>query len=309
MLNKIYLLIIILFFFCNISLAKDNIFIVSIVEDQIITNHDIYKEASYLKILNPKITELNEEQIQVIAKDSLINEIIKKNEIKKVLDMNKENTFINDYIKDFYTKLDFNSEVDFKNFLISSSSYTFEEIRDKIKIEMMWNELIYLKYGNQVNINKENLLKKIDGLTNEVRSEYKLSEIVFKKDKEISFEDQIKKIKSSIIEIGFDNTANIHSISESSKLGGNIGWINENNLSKVIYTKIKNLNKDEVSDVIQIGNNFLILKVNEIRKKDISIDKEEELKKMVKFETNKQLNQFSKIFFDKTKINYSINEK
>ena len=31
-------------------------------------------------------------------------------------------------------------------------------------------------------------------------------------------------------------------------------------------------------------------------------------KKMIKFETNKQLNQFSKIYFDKSKINYSINE-
>ena len=29
---------------------------------------------------------------------------------------------------------------------------------------------------------------------------------------------------------------------------------------------------------------------------------------MVKFETNKQLNQFSKIYFDKSKINYTINE-
>ena len=46
-----------------------------------------------------------------------------------------------------------------------------------------------------------------------------------------------------------------------------------------------------------------------LEKKNISINKDEELEKMIKFETNKQLNQFSKIYFDKSKINYSINEK
>ena len=215
---------------------------------------------------------------------------------------------INDYIKSFYTKLNFSNETDFKNYLNNSSSYSFKEVREKIKMEMMWNELIFLKYSDQVNINKKPL-KKIDNLKNQVRNEYKLSEIVFQKDKNLTLDQSIKKVQSSIIEIGFDNTANIYSISESSKLGGNIGWISENNLSEKIYNKIKNLNQNETSDIIQIGNNYLILKINQIRQINIPVDRDEELKRMIKFETNKQLNQFSKIFFDKTKINYSINEK
>ena len=72
---------------------------------------------------------------------------------------------------------------------------------------------------------------------------------------------------------------------------------------------IVNLQKNEVSDVIQIGNNYLLLKIDDIRLINIPINQEEELKKMTIFETNKQLNQFSKIFFDKAKINYTINEK
>jgi peptidyl-prolyl cis-trans isomerase SurA len=58
-----------------------------------------------------------------------------------------------------------------------------------------------------------------------------------------------------------------------------------------------------------MGNRYLILKINDVREISIPINKEDELNKMIKFETNKQLNQFSKIFFDKSKINYSINEK
>tara|TARA_B100000902_G_scaffold128480_1_gene127758 strand:+ start:1263 stop:2192 length:930 start_codon:yes stop_codon:yes gene_type:complete len=309
MFKKIFSLI---FLFCllfNIALSKEKVFILAIIEDKIITNHDVLKESDYLKILNPNLEQLDKQQIRKIAKNSLINEIVKKNEIEKVLDFSKENTYLKEYIKNFYTKLNFQNEVEFENFLLKSSTYTLNEIKEKIKIEVMWNELIFLKYNDQVTINKEKLNERINELNDQIRREFKLSEIVFKKNKNVNLNVEIEKIKSSISEIGFNNTANIYSISESAKLGGDIGWINENNLSKKIFNNIKNLKKDEVSEVIQIGNNYLILKINEIRQINIPINKNEELNKMISFETNKQLNQFSKIFFDKAKINYSINEK
>ena len=52
----------------------------------------------------------------------------------------------------------------------------------------------------------------------------------------------------------------------------------------------------------------MILKIEKIRIKQVEIDKKKELEKMIKFETNKQLNQFSRIFFNKSKMNYLINE-
>ena len=309
MLNKVYLTFLIFMIFSSVISAKENIFIVSTVEGQILTNHDILKEENYLKILNPQITQLNKEQIKKIATESLINEIIKKSEIKKILDMSQENEFVSEQMKILFRRLNFKDEGEFKNYLLNSSSYSYEEIQEKIKIEIMWNEIIYLKYNDQINIKKENLLKKIDTIDNQTRTEYNLSEIVFQKKKGIDLNNQIKKIKSSIVDNGFNNTANIYSISESSKLGGDIGWVDENNLSEIIFKKIENLKKNEITDIIKVGNNFLILKINEIRQKNIPIDREKELEKMIKFETNKQLNQFSKIFFDKAKINYSINEK
>lgn len=309
MIKKICLPILILLILCNVSLAKEKVFIALTIEDQIITNHDINKESEYLKILNPNLNQLANDQVHEIAKNSLVNEIIKKNEIKKVLNFDQESVYLNDYIKDFYTKLNFENETELKNYLISISNYTFNQIKEKIKTEVMWNELIYLKYNDQVNINKSKLLRRIEGLKDKTRKEFKLSEIVFKNKKNNELDLEINKIKSSINEIGFKNTANIYSISESAKLGGDIGWINENNLSEKIFNMIVNLQKNEVSDVIQIGNNYLLLKIDDIRLINIPINQEEELKKMTVFETNKQLNQFSKIFFDKAKINYTINEK
>ena len=285
-----------------------NIFIKTTVNDQIITNFDIKKESEYLKILNPNLSNLNQNQILLLAKNSLINEIIKKKEFGRIFDINEDNNLVNEYLKNLYTKLNFDNELDFKNSLIDKNNYNLDEIKEKIKIEILWNEFIYLKYKNQVKINKTVLVKKIEEMSNEERIEYLLSEIVFKKkNEEINL--LIKKIQTSINEIGFNNTANIYSISESSKFGGKIGWVSESNLSPSIFNSLKKINEGQLTDVLQIGNSFIILKIEKKRSKKVTINKNEELNKMIKFETNKQLNQFSQIYFNKAKLNYSINEK
>ena len=169
--------------------------------------------------------------------------------------------------------------------------------------------MIYLKYANQVNIDKNKLQGRINKMTKETTKEYQLSEIAFKRKKNENFDELVNKIYVSIKEVGFNNTANIFSISDSAKFGGKIGWVKENNLSEIILSNLRNLTEGEQTKIIQSGNNNLILKIDKIRIKNIRIDKEDELKKMIKFETNKQLNQFSKIFFDKSKIKNKINEK
>jgi len=308
MLKKKFLVLFFIITFNVDCFAKNNIFILVAIDDQILTNFDVKKEAEYLETLNPNLKQLNKDKIFEISKRSLIKEVIKRKEIQKVFDIEKSNPFVNDYLKEIYTKLNFNNEDEFKNYLLNNSSYTFDEIKKKLNIEIMWNELIYFKYGKQVKIEKEKLIKKIEKLSDQITKEYQISEIVFKKDKNNDLNSIVNKINKSILEIGFNNTANIFSISDSSKFGGKIGWINENNLSDAIYKEFKNLEEGEHTEPLIIGNNFLILKIEKIREKNVSIDKEQELEKMIKFETNKQLNQFSKIFFDRAKMNYSINE-
>ena len=308
MFKKIYLILLILSFSNSFAVSNNDVYIFATVNDKIITNFDIKKEINYLKILNPNISKLEKEKILELSKNSLINELIKKSELEKFFDLDKENPFADEYLKNLYLKLNYTNEKVFENALIKSNNYSINQVKKKLRIEILWNELIYKKYGNQVKIDKNILIKKVESFKNKTLNEYLLSEIIFKKSKGENIDNLINDIKLSIQEIGFDNAANIYSISDSSKMGGNIGWIKENNLSDVVYANLKNMNKGEYTDVIQLGNNYLILKINEIRTEKILINKEEELNKMIKFETNKQLNQFSKIYFDKTKINYNINE-
>ena len=164
MFKKIFFILCVSILLINNSFSKNNVFIVVTVDEEILTNFDIKKESDYLKALNPKLTQLTKEKIFEISKVSLINEIIKKKEIEKVLNLESENTFLDDYLKSIYTKLNFNNESDFEKYLSNTANYPLDKVKQKLKIELMWNELIYLRYNEQVKINKKKLLKKIENL-------------------------------------------------------------------------------------------------------------------------------------------------
>ena len=304
----IYIIILFQLALCSSSIAKINI-IVS-VDNEIITNYDVLKESRYLRILNPNLDNLNKEQITELAKQSLIKEIIKKKEVSKFISLEEKNhPFINERLKDLFVKLGYEDQKAFESVLLNNETYSFKEIEFKIKIELYWNELIFNKYNNQVIINEKELNEKINKLKNKKRREFFLSEIVFRKKKGEDLNDSILKIKKSISEIGFDNTANIYSVSESSKFGGKIGWLKEEALSKEIYESINNLEVKEYSDVIKIENNFIILRIDEIKIVENKIDKEKEKEKLIQIERNKKLEKFSRIYFSKVKRNYLINEE
>ncbi|MGL3827107.1 peptidylprolyl isomerase [Candidatus Pelagibacter communis] len=308
--NNVIKTLIILICTCSyLSLdVKANIFIDVRVNDQIITNYDIQIESAYIKILNPDLQNITKKQLYNLSRKNLITEIIKKSEIVKFVNIKQKNPLIDNYFEDLYKRLGYQNENEFLSMLKNKNSYTKDQIKNKIKIELIWNELIYSKYKNQVKIDKKKLSEKVNSLNNKLYKEYLISEIVFRKVKDKTIEDLKSEILLSIKEIGFENTANIYSIAESSKFGGKVGWINANNLSKNLLIKIENLENGKNTDIIKISNSFIILKKNDTKIKELKINKEKELEKLINFETNRQLDQFSKIYFDKSKINYFVNE-
>jgi len=311
MIRKFFLLCVILVWqliFTNFSFSK--VEIIASVNNEIITNYDLKKESGYLMILNPKMNELKNNIIIKLAKESLIKEIIKKEELLKFIDLNEENDFANQYFNDVLVRLGYKDEIEFNKDLLKYESYTLEEVKFKSKIEIYWNDLIYNKYNNKININKKKLEKKIKELNVNDKKEIFLSEIVLNREKnDLDHEKLIDKIKTSINEIGFSNTASVYSISESSKFGGKIGWFEKTNLSEKIYEKIKSLEINEYSEIIEINNNLLILKVDDIRDVKKIIDKEKELERLILIEKNKKLEDYSIMYFNKVKMNYFIDEK
>ena len=289
-------------------MSSINFRIILKIDNQIVTTYDLEQERNYLLALNPRLNEVDEKTLLNIAKKSIVKEVIRKNEILKYKELNLQNSQINTVLEKMINDLNFSNLQQFQNYLMSYS-ISIDEIRGKIEIENEWKNLIYAKYSKSINIDKASLQSKIDNISEkEFLIEYNLSEIIFSKQNNNNLKEVEKKIFESINEIGFENTANLYSISDSAKVGGKIGWIRKDNLSAEVVEKLKNLKQNSNSPVIEIGNNYLILKINEIKETPVKIDKKKELEKMIMIETSKQLDKFSNIFYNKIKLNSKISE-
>tara|TARA_B100000900_G_scaffold377281_1_gene360609 strand:- start:2005 stop:2940 length:936 start_codon:yes stop_codon:yes gene_type:complete len=306
--KKVIILIYIFFSLTNSSLSKINFEIIMKINNKIITTFDIEQEMNYLLALNPQLDKIKDKELKLIAKKSIIKEKIKETELLKYNELKIENFKFENYMNNLIKNLDFSSQDEFLNYLMNFN-VTIDYLKNKIFIENEWKNLIYAKYKNSVKINKIELNKKLDDISkNKTSLEYNLSEIVFKKKNDISLTELIDEIVESIENIGFENTANIYSITDSSKVGGKIGWIRENNLSEEINKNLINLDKNSYSKPVQIGGNYLIIKINDTRNIPLKINKDEELEKMIMIETTKQLEKFSNIYFNKIKLNSKISE-
>tara|TARA_B100000963_G_scaffold69278_1_gene57685 strand:+ start:4460 stop:5395 length:936 start_codon:yes stop_codon:yes gene_type:complete len=306
--KRITILALIFFLINNFSYSKIDFRIVMKINNQIITTFDLEKESNYLLALNPKLKDLSKNDLLDLAKRSITKEMIRKSEITKYKDLNLQNSQINNVLDSITQNLGFANQSQFEVYL-RDFNISIDDLREKIEIENEWKNLIYSKYSSSIKIDKVSLANKIDTLSKEKFSvEYNLSEIVFDKKQNISLKEYSKKIYESIEINGFENTANLYSISDSSKVGGKIGWVKKNNLSSEINSELNNLKINSHSNLIQINNNYLILKINDMKEIPIEIDKQKELDKMIMIESSKQLDKFSKIFYNKVKLNSTISE-
>ena len=278
------------------------------IDNEIITSLDIKKESRYLITLNPNTKNLSKDQIYLISKNSLIREKIKKKEILKNFEIiNIEQDILEELIKNMFDKLNINSRNEFINYL-NKNKLTIDHVEEKIKMEVMWNRLVYLKFKSKIKINSEAIKKEILKNQKTGSKKYYLQEILFDIKKNENIQKKNNLIQDSINKQGFEKTALLYSISSTSQNNGNIGWISASSLNKNIYDKIKNLKAGEISKPITIPGGFLILKILEMKIVQEEIDVEKELSKVIKNKTNSQLNQYSLIFYNKIKKDILIDE-
>ena len=307
---KYFFFLIILFsIISNKSIYSSEVYVVSKVNNIIITNVDVENEYRYLIALNNDLKNIDKKKIMKLAKNSIIREKIKETELKNHFDLNKENKYIDRILVNFYKALDLKNEKEFINYLLNYD-LLFDEVKKKIVIEAAWNDLIYTKYIDKIQIDEQKIKKKINKLISDKKRQnvYLLSEILYNENNAENNENKYKLIKKSIAEIGFKNTANIHSISDTAKLGGQIGWINESQLSKIIKKKIAKLKIGEYTEPITIPGGILIINLDNIKTQEENLDFDVEFNKQIIFEKNTQLNQFSKIYYNKIRKNSNISE-
>ena len=309
---KIYLIK--LFIFVNFSfLLIDYSFsfenrIILKIDDEIITSVDIENEKNYLIALNPNIKNLNEKRLNEIAKNSLLKEKIKEKEILNYIEIIKlDQDFLKQLIEQRYLRLNLKSKNEFLDYL-NNFKLKIEIIEKKISIEALWNQLIYQKFYKNVKIDKVQLRNEIKKKFENDEKNYLLSEIVFKVLNKNDLEKKYYQIIDSIKKENFQSAALTYSISDSSNIGGELGWIKESSLNKTISDQLKKLKKGDITNPIFTPNGYLILKIENIKYIKKTYNENEELNDLIKLKTNKQLNQQSIIYFNKIKKNLSINE-
>ena len=276
------------------------------INNEIITTFDIFTEIKYLETINDEFRKLKETQAFEVAKKSLIREKIKEIELKKNIEEIKiDNDLLNKLILNYFEKNGIKSISEFESyFLLNDIDPNF--IKKKISIEVSWNQMIYSKFSKNIKIDKKLILSDLQNKS--IQKEYLLSEILFNLNENEKLVQKFNFLKEEINKKNFSQTALEYSISESANKGGKLGWIKEASINVKIKKALNQTEIDNYTSPIVIPGGFLILKLEDIRETNIDYDINDELQKIVKKQTNEQLNQFSNIYFSKVKKDVSINE-
>ena len=258
-------------------------------------------------MLNQELKKIDNKELIQYATKSIIKEKVKKNEILKNFQFGGSESLIKDQINFLRNNLNLNP-TEFKS-LLNSLDISENYLIEKIEIELMWNKLIYTIYKDKLVINEIEIRKKLkEDLENPSNflDEYLLHEILFTPSQISDLESNKLKIEKSIKEIGFENTANVLSEAPSSKLGGKIGWVKENQLTKEVLNNIKNLEIGKYTNPINVPGGQLILFLKDKRRSKLDLSFDDEYKKIISAEQNRQLDQYSSIYYKKTELNTKI---
>ena len=294
------ILLFILFNFKNLIAFENNILFK--VDNEIITSIDIYEEIQFLKTFYPELENLKKKELFEMSKNSILRDKIKKIEIMNfVKELKVDDKFLVELIKNKYSKVDINSLENFENYL-KSNNLNIKNIKEKLYIEIIWNDLIFQKFKNKVVIDKEKIKNEIlQNPQKESQNELLLSEIVFDANSKIEFQNKYEKILLDIESVGFKKTAIIHSNSDTATNGGLIGWVKVDNLNQNIKEIISKLRQGQFSKPIRTSSGFIIIKIEDKKEYVSKFDLNEKVQEVIKFKTNEQLDQFSSMYFNKLK--------
>jgi len=272
------------------------------IDNEIITTIDIYEEIKFLKTFTPEINDLEDAELFEISKNSILRDRIKKIEILEfVKELKVQDKFLLNLIKNKYSKTNIDTLEDFRIYL-KKNNLDFNNVNEKLTIELIWNDLIYQKFNKKISIDREKIKKELlQNSKKERQREFLLSEIVFTENDKMNFKKKNEEIISDINNIGFKKTALKHSDSDTASNGGLIGWIKEDNLNQNIKKIVKELKTGQFSKPIRTSSGFMILKINDEREYLSEFNLADKMEEVIRFKTNDQLNQFSRMYFNKVK--------
>jgi len=275
------------------------------VGNKAITKSDIVDEVKIILILNNKsYSDEIRDQLRHTAIQSIIKRSIKKIEVEK-------NDFLNFNQKDFNYEVEslakrINVDVETLKNICASNGLDFSLVEDQIKVELLWNSLIFHLYRDRLTINVDEIDEQLQNYqTNKEVVNYLISEIIINPVEKNEMNSKIKELKDKIANEGFEKVAMNSSISETAIKGGDLGWVNENSISKKFRAKIINTPIGELSEPILLPEGILIFKVRD--KQILETKNVEELKQqLLSYEKTKMLNMYALTHYDKLRRSIQV---
>ena len=272
-----------------------------------VTLSDIVNEIKIILILNNEsYSEDKRDKLQEMAVKSIINRSIKRIELER-------NNFFKLNPLDFENEIknlaiNINVDIETLKNICASNDLDFSIIEDRVKADLFWNSLIFQLYKNKLSISSNEINEQLKLAQNKKKiEEYLISEILIKPIEGKNLEFQIKELKNKIKVEGFENVAKTLSVSESSIKGGDLGWVNENIISKKVKSAIVNTPVGAVSEVVILPEGILIYKIRDKRELKNNQTLEETKERLVNLQKQKILNMHSISHYDKVRKTIIIN--
>ena len=254
---------------------------------------------------NKRFSEDERKELQQIAIKSIIKRSIKKIEIERnnYLEFNKQD------LKKELLRLanNINIDVDTLKNIFSSNELDFSILENQIKTDLLWNSLIFQLFKNKISINLGEIDEQLKLIQNKKEvKEYLISEIVIKPVEKDKLESLIVELKNRIKIEGFESVAVSLSISDSATRNGDLGWVNENIISKKLLSTIANTPVGNISKPILLPNAILIFKIRDKRKIEKNINLEETKNLLINSEKERILNMHSSSHYNNLRRSISI---
>lgn len=283
---------------------KDSLYIS--VGNKAITLSDVVNEVKIILILNNKsYSDEIRDQLRAAAVKALIKRNIKKIEIEKY-GLSKFS------IKDFNSEIErlanrLNMDVETLKNICISNGLDFDLVKNQVEIELLWNTLIFQLYKNRLSINETEINEQLTAIQNKKEiEEYLISELIVKPKESENLEQIIDELKKKIETEGFEKVAMDLSLAETGMKGGDLGWVNENSISKRFKSKIMNTQIGKTSEPIILPEGILIFQVRDKRKIEKNNNLEELKDQILKAEKTKILNMYSLSHFDQLRRSVAV---
>ena len=247
--------------FFQISYASIKSNIIAKVGNEIITSFELEnKIKTTLLLSNRELSQSNIDQVKNYAFKSLINLKLKNEELKKYK-INLNQAAIDQHLKKISKQLGINIiqlEGLFDQYQIDYNRYLNE-----IKIEFLWQKLIFNLYSKNISIDEDQIVKELNDIVikNKKIEEFNLAEIEIELENLSEKSKIINEIKKYISEIGFEKTAINFSIASTGLSGGDLGWVNSSSLTGNFLDILKDMNIGDVSDPIVRSNKIVFIKL------------------------------------------------